>query len=154
MWILILFSCFFLILMMSVLEIKGHLKRQTNTGQTLMQALNQHSIYVMTVITGQGLKKSIIYTLLLYQYYSHKCIGNSITQKSSAVFRIMVGLWCLMMVVVVNAYTGTLTSLLTATQLEPIINSWKELAANGIKQNRQVTIDMNSAMAKEFLVYL
>jgi len=59
-----------------------------------------------------------------------------------------------MMVVVVNAYTGTLTSLLTATKLEPIINSWKELAANGITQNRQVTIDMNSAMAKEFLVNL
>jgi len=51
---------------MSVLEIKGHLKRQTTTGQTLMQAFNQHSIYVITVITGQGLKKIIIYILLLY----------------------------------------------------------------------------------------
>ncbi len=59
---------------MSVLEIKGHLKRQTTTGQTIMQAFNQHSIYVITVITGQGLKKKyhihiIALSILFSQMY-------------------------------------------------------------------------------------
>ena len=60
----------------------------------------------------------------------------------------MVGLWCLMMVVVVNAYTGTLTSRLAVPKLKPIIHNFDELAAS---PHTRVTIDANSALANEFL---
>ena len=45
-------------------------------------------------------------------------------------FRIALGAWCLAAVVLANAYGSTLVSFLTVSELEPIINSWEELANN------------------------
>jgi len=41
---------------------------------------------------------------------------------------ITVGVWCLMTVVLANAYAGTLLSFLSVTKLGPAINSLEELA--------------------------
>ena len=43
---------------------------------------------------------------------------------------IAVGIWCLMSVVLANAYGGVLFSFLSVTKLEPAINSLNELAVS------------------------
>ena len=41
---------------------------------------------------------------------------------------ILVGIWCLMCVVLANAYAGTLFSFISVSKLEPIVNSLDDLA--------------------------
>ena len=60
-----------------------------------------------------------------------------------------VGIWCLMTVVLANAYAGTLLSFLSVAKLEPIINSLTELANS---EDVQLVIQARSEMAIRFLV--
>ena len=41
---------------------------------------------------------------------------------------LLVGIWCLVCVVLTNAYAGTLFSFVSVSKLEPIVNSLEELA--------------------------
>ncbi len=61
----------------------------------------------------------------------------------------MVGLWLLCMVVLVNAYSGVLTSLLTVPKLEPIASTLKEVADS---DTLRVTLERASMFAISFLV--
>ena len=47
---------------------------------------------------------------------------------SSRATTLVVGMWCMMTVVLANAYAGTLFSFLSVAKLNPIINSLDELA--------------------------
>ena len=58
-------------------------------------------------------------------------------------------MWCLMMVIVVNAYTGTLMSYLTVPKLRPIVNTLAELA---VSRETQMTVDVELGKARMFLV--
>ena len=42
--------------------------------------------------------------------------------------RLVAGTWCLVCVVLVNAYAGNLTSFLTTPKLNPIIQSFEDMA--------------------------
>lgn len=83
---------------------------------------------------------------VIYSLFSQ---GNQISQGSRPSLYLMVGLWCLMAVVLTNAYTSTLTSYLTVPKLEPIVNTLEELAANG---RIKITLDFESDLSKVFLV--
>jgi hypothetical protein len=61
----------------------------------------------------------------------------------------VVGLWCLTMVALVNAYTSTLMSYLTVPKLKPIVNTLADLAAS---LDTQVTVDFESDPSRIFLV--
>jgi len=61
----------------------------------------------------------------------------------------MLAFWLLMMVVLINAYTGNLTSHLTIPKLEPIPQSLNELAD---MKDYKVTIAEGHILAKSFLV--
>jgi len=61
----------------------------------------------------------------------------------------MVGLWLLMMVVIINAYTGVLTSLMAVPKLKSIPQSLEELAE---MKEYKVTIQKNQILADAFLV--
>lgn len=63
--------------------------------------------------------------------------------------RLMMGIWLLLMVVLINCYTGVLTSIMTVPKLEPIPQSLEELAA---KKEYKVTVMKESFLAKAFLV--
>lgn len=53
-------------------------------------------------------------------------IGFYIPQKlSRTIFRISIALWCLMAVVICNAYTGTFISFLTVPKLDQFLIHWK-----------------------------
>ena len=75
--------------------------------------------------------------------------GQSIPYNSRLSLRIVLGFWLLMMIVLINAYTGVLTSLLTVPKLKPIPQSLEELAA---MKDYRVTINKNHLLAIAFLV--
>ena len=54
-------------------------------------------------------------------------IGNVTPSLDKFSIRIMIGLWLLMMVVLINAFGGTLTSFLTSPKFEPTIESFEQL---------------------------
>ena len=54
-------------------------------------------------------------------------IGYHLRWNSRAT-SVVIGMWCVMTVVLANAYAGTLFSFLSVAKLQPIINSLDELA--------------------------
>ena len=62
---------------------------------------------------------------------------------------ILVGIWCLVAVVLANAYAGTLFSFLSVAKLEPIVNSLEELANS---KNLQLISQDRSDVSNRFLV--
>ena len=62
---------------------------------------------------------------------------------------LLVGIWCLMAVVLANAYAGTLFSFLSVAKLEPIVNSLQEMAR--AKQLKLIVKD-RSELSDRFLV--
>lgn len=77
--------------------------------------------------------------------------GQSIPYNSRLSLRIVLGFWLLMMIVLINAYTGVLTSLLTVPKLKPIPQSLEDLAA---MKDYRVTINKNHLLAIAFLVHI
>ena len=77
-------------------------------------------------------------------------IGSYIPQNIRLYKQIPIALWCLITVVICNAYSGTLPSFLTVLKLKPIINSLEELAAS---DKYKLTAEINSAFTDKFLVY-
>ena len=64
---------------------------------------------------------------------------------------ILVGIWCLMCVVLANAYAGVLFSFLSVAKLEPIVKSLEELA--NAKQLKLIVQD-RSELANRYLVHI
>ena len=62
---------------------------------------------------------------------------------------IVVGCWCLMVVVLANFYAATLLSFLSVTKLGPVISSLDELAKS---TSCQLLIQGGSDVANNFLV--
>ena len=56
------------------------------------------------------------------------------------------------MVVLVNAYAGVLTSLLTVPKLEPIVNTLQELVENQYLGLGGVTVERASSIVKDLMV--
>ena len=61
----------------------------------------------------------------------------------------LTGMWCLMAVVLINSFTGNLTSYLSVPKLNPIPNSFEELAASS---NYKLSIQANSVLMKSITV--
>jgi hypothetical protein len=64
-------------------------------------------------------------------------------------FRILTGIWVLCAMVLVNSYTGIVTSSLTTPKLKPSINSFKDLA-----ESKEVVLVLRSdtALGDQILV--
>lgn len=62
---------------------------------------------------------------------------------------LLLAVWCLMTVVLANAYAGTLFSFLSVTKLEQPINTLEELANS---KEVQLLLQSRSETAKNFMV--
>ncbi len=82
-----------------------------------------------------------------YLYFFH--IGNVVSYNVRTSFKILVGIWLLSMVVLIFAYSGVLTSLLSVPKLEPTVNTLEDLVKGG---QLRITIEKNVHMSREFLV--
>lgn len=82
--------------------------------------------------------------MLKWLYSFHTFVKDGSFQGGVIVFRfsfrIMLGFWLLMMIVMVNLYGSTLTSYLTVAKLKPIPTSLEELADNIANQKCLLTI--------------
>ena len=63
--------------------------------------------------------------------------------------RIVTGLWFLTVVIITTSYSSNITAYLTIPKLEPIVNSYEELAAS---QQYTIMTWARSSMADLFLV--
>ena len=75
--------------------------------------------------------------------------GDSETTRRLSL-RILLGCWLLMVVVLINAYTGTLTSHMTVPKWKPIPESLEELAK--MSKDYKITIKDSHLLADSFLV--
>jgi len=76
--------------------------------------------------------------------------GSSGTHaRTRTSFKILTGIWLLSMVVLINAYSGVLTSLLTATKLNPIAKTMKDIAES---KDLRLTTEKNFFLQERFLV--
>jgi len=78
-------------------------------------------------------------TCLAAEYFAIKTLAT----------RLVLGTWCLMCVVIINSYTGNLTSYLTTPALKPIPNSFQELA---LSKEISFIVDDRSVLAEQVLV--
>jgi len=85
----------------------------------------------------------------IYIYTIGYPIPSAATRFQSV--RLVIVLWCLMVLILINYYSSELTSNMTITKLKPIVNSLEELAAS---DKLKPTIDMNSVLANRILVFL
>ncbi len=126
-----------------------------NPKEKFLKTLNNSIMYVVSIIANQGIKKLKIKFSFKYKHFAFidfSCLKGHFLATGISRFslRILLGIWLLMMVVLINAYTGTLTSHMTAPKLKPIPQSLEELA---IRTNEyQITIMQNYLLADSFLV--
>jgi len=85
------------------------------------------------------------------QKFSFKKGTSGTHAKTRTSFKIMTGIWLLSIVVIINAYSGVLTSLLTVKKLKPIAETLKDVAES---KELRVTCEKSSSLAAIFLVLL
>lgn len=64
-------------------------------------------------------------------------------------YNIVGATWCLMTVILINAYASNLISFLTVPKLNPIVESFEDLAAS---RDLKLAVDTNSVIADQILV--
>ena len=105
------------------------MKFTTRTDQNFRKLANSNSIYVCSTILGQA------------EYFNHKKLS----------LRILMAIWLLMTLILVNSYTGNLISYLTVSKLNPIANSYEDLANSS---DSALTVSDSSILTGRILVNL
>lgn len=102
--------------------------KKTNKSNTLLQGIGNSLMYTISIQLQQGnnyfLKSTINFNSIFFCFLGGSLSSNQTARTS---FRLVVGLWLLMTVILANLYTSTITSYLTATKLEPIASTLEEL---------------------------
>ncbi len=95
--------------------------------------------------------KYLICICISQKYLKNYCtwLSGNKTQPQQLSFRILVATWCIMALVLVNAYSSTLISYLSVPKLQPIVNSLEELAA---QNSLRLIVPAKTIMANRILV--
>lgn len=75
--------------------------------------------------------------------------GNFVRYSTNSLARAGIVFWLLAMIVLVNAYTGVLTAILTVPILEPTVKTLEELA---LTQRYRLTVEKKLLMATQIMV--
>jgi len=109
--------------------------------------LNNSFMYVVSIQLQQGeLYLSILSTksgnlfISIFSTISGSRLGSD--KMARLTFRIVLGLWLLMTVVLINLYTGTITSYLTVTKLEPIATTLEDLVNHYEQRHKKCMLTM------------
>ena len=108
---------------------------------------NLHNIPVQIIKNHKNdrIMNCAIYWFLIFFSIS---IGPYIPLRQTS-FRLAAGVWCLMSLVLINAYSGNLISYLSVPKLKPVVQSFENLASS---LDLKLAIDANSVMANRLLV--
>ena len=122
-----------------------------DSGRTPFGHFGSNVSYVITIITSQGnfwINRSW-HAISPTVYLNFDLLsGNYLPNKKLSV-RMLTGIWCLMAVVLINSYTGNLTSYLSVPRLNPIPNSFDELADSS---DYKLSIAANTVLMKLIMV--
>ena len=147
-WITFLGAATFFILTSTVfvkIQERNDLGDDKRYWKSIGKTVYQQFEYVLKIITSQGINS--------FKFWIKRDILNIITAviegyfvryQSPNSYKILIGFWLISMVVLINAYAGVMTALLTVPKLEPIVNTLEEAAM----QNRLVTIETNTPMTR------
>jgi len=69
-------------------------------------------------------------------------------------FRILLGSWCVAAFVLVNAYSTTLISNLTAPKLTPVARSYEDVASPNPPKNVKLIVEKNEIGAQYAMVFI
>lgn len=121
-----------------------------------METISNQVEYVIRITTNQG---KIFSPIKLYNFQSKYklCININLVTKGNngshtrdrSSYKILAGLWLLSMIVLINGYSGVLTSFLTIPKLNPIANTLQDVAESN---ELRVTIEKNVLLSKFLLV--
>jgi len=101
--------------------------------------------YVLKIITSKDINSlTFLIKMNILNIITAVIEGYFIGYQSPKSYKILIGFWLISMVVLINAYAGVMTALLTAPKLEPIANTLEE----AVMQNRLVTIETNTPMTR------
>jgi hypothetical protein len=100
----------------------------------IWQTASNYAMYVINTITNQGnyiiqscnFISPILFDIILS---FSRDVGNTVP-GSRFNFQIIIGAWLLAAMVLVNCYSGTVVSYLTAPRMIPSINNFEDLAAS------------------------
>ena len=73
-------------------------------------------------------KNLIFHSLIIQELFDWLYLLGYELRLNTRATSVVIGMWCVMTVVLANAYAGTLFSFLSVAKLQPIINSLDELA--------------------------
>lgn len=107
--------------------------------------------YILTITFNQGILYLFKLPTNLTDIFLLK--GNTISYKAMTSLKLLVGIWLLCMVVLINAYSGVLTSLLAVPKLEPIVKTLQEVAENDMLGLR-ITLEKDSGITRDLFVSL
>ncbi|EFX85933.1 hypothetical protein DAPPUDRAFT_237374 [Daphnia pulex] len=100
--------------------------RGNNSIRWFTTISSSHMIYVINTLTNQG--------------------GREAFDRLS--FRVLTGVWVLCAMVLVNCYTGIVTSSLTTPKMKPTINSFEDLAAS---KDIRIVLRSDTSMGDQIL---
>ena len=131
------------------------LENEDYQSTSFATALSQNLLFAWSTLLNHGWNVFFVQFLKekldchIYIYTIGYPIPSAATRFQSV--RLVIVLWCLMVLILINYYSSELTSNMTITKLKPIVNSLEELAAS---DKLKPTIDMNSVLANRILVFL
>ena len=94
---------------------------------TMMEMISDNAVYICTIIANQA------------EYF----------RERKLFVRILVATWCLMALILVNSYTGNLTSYLSIPKVSPIPSSFEDVA---YKTRTGLTVESKSVLSEHILV--
>lgn len=127
---------------------------QSNTAlvgvRSIPKLVYNNTFLVLSIILGQGLPPPKNGNICANNSLSFLDLDLFFPRRLRPFFRLSVGLYCLVAVVICNAYTGTLTSFMTVPKLKPIVQSLEELAESDVYK---LTAESNTPVTNLMMVY-
>ena len=118
------------------LTLASKIKHSIGRSQSKIVVASESALFAFKVLMSQGQFTKCNNKVLLQKqiFFKHKLynIGNIGTHLPSnrLQLRFIAGAWCLISVVIVYAYNGTLISYIYLPKYNSVVNNWEELAAS------------------------
>ena len=127
-----------------ILSAKFYLFESSHRSNTLLGSL--WSLFYLQKIGNDIVTK----TILIPNKFRILVIAPKIKSSKSSIY-LLLCFWCMAVIVLVNAYSGVLVSLLTVPKLKPIAQTLKEVAES---KELKVTVEKNGIFDVKLLVVL
>jgi len=118
-----------------------------------LNALNDQALSIAANITNHGGYYILLYKNEIFIELSGLFILTGYwTNRKQLFYRILLGTWCLMILVLVNAYSSLLISYLTIPTLNPAAKNYDDLTFRRVQKNIEGQIMEKNSLAAFFVL--